>query len=63
MDGADVKKRSKSSQISSNAGTGLGTFLGKTLLERSGARLYFLNDRNKNGAIVKINWNCKDLLS
>ena len=55
--------KSKSSQISSNAGTGLGTFLGKTLLERSGARLYFLNDRNKNGAIVKINWNCKDLLS
>ena len=23
----------------------------------------FVNDRNKNGAIVKINWNCKDLLS
>ena len=41
--------KSKSSQISSNAGTGLGTFLVKTLLERSGARLYFLNDEIKMG--------------
>ena len=33
--------RSSSSQINDNAGTGLGTFLGKTLLERRGAKLSF----------------------
>ena len=32
--------QSKSNQVSSNSGTGLGTFLGKTLLERKSARLF-----------------------
>ena len=54
--------KSKSSEINNNAGTGLGTFLGKTLLERSGARLSFLNDKNDKGASVKIFWECKDLI-
>ena len=45
--------KSKSSQVNQNAGTGLGTFLGKTLLERRGAKLFFSNIKNK-GAIVKI---------
>ena len=36
-------------------GTGLGTFLGKTLLERRGAKLSFLNNKHDNkGAIVKV---------
>ena len=54
--------KSKSSEINDNAGTGLGTFLGKTLLERSGAKLSFLNDKNNKGALVKIFWKCKDLI-
>ncbi len=45
--------KSKSSLVNQNAGTGLGTFLGKTLLERSGAKLFFTNIKNK-GASVKI---------
>ena len=54
--------KSKSSEINDNAGTGLGTFLGKTLLERSGAKLSFLNNKNNKGALVKIFWKCKDLI-
>ena len=54
--------KSKSSEINDNAGTGLGTFLGKTLLERSGAKLSFLNGKNDKGATVKIFWECKDLI-
>ena len=55
--------RSSSSQINDNAGTGLGTFLGKTLLERRGAKLSFLNNKHDNkGAIVKIFWRCEDLI-
>ena len=54
--------KSKSSEINDNAGTGLGTFLGKTLLERRGAKLSFLNNKNNKGASVKIFWECKDLI-
>ena len=54
--------KSKSPEINDNAGTGLGTFLGKTLLERRGAKLSFLNDENNKGASVKIIWKCKDLI-
>ena len=54
--------KSKSPEIIDNAGTGLGTFLGKTLLERRGAKLSFLNDKNNKGALVKISWKCKDLI-
>ena len=44
--------KSKSKETSSNSGLGLGTFLGKTLLEKQGAKLNFKN--NNNGAEVKI---------
>ena len=44
--------KSKSKETGSNAGLGLGTFLGKTLLEKQGAKLSFKN--NHNGAEVKI---------
>ena len=54
--------KSKSPEINDNAGTGLGTFLGKTLLERRGAKLSFINDKNNKGASVKIFWECKDLI-
>ena len=52
--------KSKSSQVEQNAGTGLGTFLGKTLLERCGAKLSFQNIKDK-GACVKILIECKHL--
>jgi len=55
--------KSKSSEVTSNAGTGLGTFLGKTLLERQLARLSFLKDNKLGGASVNIVWNIKDLKS
>ncbi len=56
--------RSKSNKINDNAGTGLGTFLGKTLLERRGAKLSFFNNNKKEkGASVKIVWENKDLIN
>ena len=55
--------KSKSSEVTSNAGTGLGTFLGKTLLERKSARLSFLKDRKLGGASVNIFWKQIDLKS
>ena len=54
---------SKSQEVNINSGTGLGTFLGKTLLERKSARLSFLKDDKLGGASVKIIWNIKDLKS
>ena len=49
--------KSKSKEVSSNAGLGLGTFLGKTLLEKKHAILSFSKDRKLGGASVKISWN------
>ena len=51
--------KSKSKETSSNAGLGLGTFLGKTLLEKQGAKLHFKN--NQNGAEVKIDFSISKL--
>ena len=48
--------KSKSREISSRSGTGLGTFLGKTLLERKGAELKFFNGNKLKGACVSIKW-------
>ena len=53
--------KSKSSQVSSNSGTGLGTFLGKTLLERQSANLEFMKDIKLGGASVVISWNINNL--
>ncbi len=53
--------KSKSKQVISNSGTGLGTFLGKTLLERSSANLVFTKDYKLGGASVIISWKIKDL--
>jgi two-component system sensor histidine kinase RegB len=55
--------QSKSNQVSSNSGTGLGTFLGKTLLERQSANLYFTKDTKLKGASVIVEWNIKNLIS
>ena len=55
--------KSKSVEVNSNAGTGLGTFLGKTLLERKLASLSFSKDDKLGGASVNIHWNIIDLKS
>ena len=46
--------------LSSKAGLGLGTFIGKTLLERKKALLNFSN-LEKGGALVTITWNNSDI--
>jgi len=55
--------RSKNQIISSKSGLGLGTFIGKTLLERMKARVQFGKCSNRNGAMVVIKWQTKDLIS
>ena len=42
--------KSKSKELSANSGLGLGTFLGKTLLERQGAKLIFNRNSELGGA-------------
>ena len=51
--------KSKSTELSSNAGLGLGTFLGKTLLERQNAKLLFRRNSDLGGALVIITWSPK----
>ena len=51
--------KSKSKEVSSNSGLGLGTFLGKTLLERQNAKLSFRRKSDLGGALVIITWNPK----
>ncbi len=53
--------KSKSKELSSNSGLGLGTFLGKTLLERQGASLLFKRNGKLGGASVIISWNPNNL--
>ena len=51
---------SKSKKFKSKSGLGLGTFIGKTLLERKKANIEFLK-ADTGGAMVEITWNKKDL--
>ena len=53
--------KSRSDKVSSNAGTGLGTFLGKTLLERKLTKLTFSKNSKLGGASVILSWETKDL--
>ena len=53
---------SKSKKLKSKAGLGLGTFIGKTLLERKKAEINFFNQLDK-GAKVEISWKISDLKS
>ena len=48
--------KSKSKELSSNSGLGLGTFLGKTLLERQNAKLSFRRNSDFGGALIIISW-------
>ena len=45
----------------SKYGLGLGTFIGKTLLEKNYANINFSNSKEIGGAEVSIKWNNKDL--
>ena len=51
----------RSENLGSKAGLGLGTFIGKTLLERKKASLSFSN-LEKGGALVTITWNNYDVI-
>ena len=55
--------RSKNKIISSKSGLGLGTFIGKTLLERMKANVKFDKSSNTGGAMVTIKWQTKDFLT
>jgi Signal transduction histidine kinase len=55
--------RSKDKSISSKSGLGLGTFIGKTLLERMKAKVQFDKCPKTNGAMVTIKWQTKDLIA
>tara|TARA_B100000700_G_scaffold49648_1_gene52534 strand:+ start:3407 stop:4690 length:1284 start_codon:yes stop_codon:yes gene_type:complete len=52
---------SKSKKLKSKSGLGLGTFIGKTLLERKKATIEFSNN-NFGGALVQITWKNSDLI-
>ena len=53
--------RSANEKNISKYGLGLGTFIGKTLLEKNYANISFLNSKENKGAEVKIKWRNKDL--
>ena len=55
--------KSKSEEVNSNAGLGLGIFLGKTLLERQSANLFFSQDKKLKGASVAISWRANNIKS
>tara|TARA_Y100000389_G_scaffold144747_1_gene143145 strand:+ start:4646 stop:5926 length:1281 start_codon:yes stop_codon:yes gene_type:complete len=46
-----------------NSGLGLGIFIGKTLLEKNFASMYFRNSLTRGGAEVIIKWENKDLFN
>jgi len=55
--------RSKSKLINSKSGLGLGTFIGKTLLERMKAKVIFGKCDKTKGALVIIRWQTNSLIS
>ena len=55
--------KSKSRELKSNAGLGLGSFLGKTLLERQGAKLVFRRNSDLGGALVILSWSPERFIS
>ena len=53
--------RSANTYFSNKSGLGLGTFIGKTLLSRKNAKVYFSNCNKTKGAIVTIKWKVDQL--
>ena len=52
--------RSASDKNISKYGLGLGTFIGKTLLEKNYANISFANSEEYKGAVVRIKWENKN---
>jgi two-component system sensor histidine kinase RegB len=52
--------KSKSKELKSNSGLGLGSFLGKTLLERQGAKLTFTRNGELGGALIFLVWSANN---
>ena len=52
---------SSSQEIKSKIGLGLGTFIGKTLLEKNYGKVNFKNNLEMKGALVNISWFNTDL--
>ncbi len=55
--------KSKSIELKSNSGLGLGSFLGKTLLERQGAKLAFKKNGGLGGALVILSWSSNSFVN
>ena len=55
--------KSRSEELRSNSGLGLGSFLGKTLLERRGAKLLFRKNSELGGALVILTWQPNNLIN
>jgi len=55
--------KSKSKELSDNPGLGLGTFLGKTLLERQGGQLIFKRNSKLGGALIILSWDPNNFIS
>ena len=55
--------KSRSEELKSNSGLGLGSFLGKTLLERQGAKLLFRKNGELGGALVILTWQPNNLIN
>ncbi len=53
--------KSPSNDDKLKSGLGLGIFIGKTLLERNGARVICRNSKTRSGAEVLLTWKNKDL--
>ena len=53
--------KSSSYDDKSKSGLGLGIFIGKTLLERNGAKVLCRNSQTRSGAEVLLTWKNKDL--
>jgi two-component system sensor histidine kinase RegB len=56
-----AKRRRRMTQSEERSGLGLGFFIAKTLLERSGATLAFANrSAPEHGAVVRVRWDRAD---
>ena len=56
-----IRDRSPSNDGKPKSGLGLGIFIGKTLLERNGAKVVCRNSQTRSGAEVLLTWKNKDL--
>ena len=55
--------KSRSEELKPNSGLGLGSFLGKTLLERQGAKLTFRRNGELGGALIFLAWSANNFVN